>query len=186
VRYYVTVLSRSSPARREGTAPAPTLVDIVERADGTLEATVDGRAVELDVAPAGSQLSVRMDGCVIDVTARGNLPDLDIVASGMRASVRVESERGRSVRRTRTPPAGPDGTFVVKSPMPGRVVRVLVAKGDRIKAGQGVVVLEAMKMENEVRSATAGTVLDIPVSAGTAVEANAHLVTLATLAVSDP
>ncbi len=161
-------------------------MDIVERADGTLEATIDGRAVELDVAPAGSQLSVRMEGRVIDVTARGNLPDLDIVASGTRATVRVETERGRSAGRTRTPPAGPDGTFVVKSPMPGRVVRLLVAKGDRIKAGQGVLVLEAMKMENEVRSATGGMVLDIPVSAGTAVEANAPLMTLAPLAISDP
>jgi len=185
VRYYVTVLSPASPPV-EGTPPAPALVDLVERADGTLEASIDGRPVTLDVVTAGPQISVRMDGRIFDVTANGTRPDFDIVVSGMRASVRVESDRGRAARRTRTQPTATDGMFVVKSPMPGRVVRVLVAKGDAIKAGQGVVVLEAMKMENEVRSAAAGTVVDIPVTAGTAVEAHARLMTLATAAITDP
>jgi pyruvate carboxylase subunit B len=63
--------------------------------------------------------------------------------------------------------------------MPGRVVRLLVATGDHVAPGQGVVVLEAMKMENEVRSTAAGVVAEVHVSAGAAVEANAPLVTFA-------
>jgi biotin carboxyl carrier protein len=60
--------------------------------------------------------------------------------------------------------------------MPGRVVRVLVAPGDEIAARQGVVVVEAMKMENELRSPKAGRVKDVMVSAGTSVEAGRVLV----------
>ena len=62
--------------------------------------------------------------------------------------------------------------------MPGRVVKVLVARGDAVKIGQGLVVLEAMKMENEVRCRLGGTVMEVHVIEGTAVEANAPLVTL--------
>jgi biotin carboxyl carrier protein len=71
------------------------------------------------------------------------------------------------------------GDRVVKSPMPGRVVKVLVAKGDAVEVGQGLLVLEAMKMENEVKAKVAGTVADVHVVAGAAVEGNAKLVTLA-------
>jgi biotin carboxyl carrier protein len=63
--------------------------------------------------------------------------------------------------------------------MPGRVVRVLVAPGATVQERQGVIVLEAMKMENEVRAPAAGTVAHVHVVAGEAVEANAKLVTLA-------
>ena len=59
------------------------------------------------------------------------------------------------------------------APMPGRVVRVLVAAGDEVAARQGVIVVEAMKMENELRSPRAGRIQDVAVSAGMSVEAGA-------------
>jgi pyruvate carboxylase subunit B len=62
--------------------------------------------------------------------------------------------------------------------MPGRIVRVLVAKGATVRPGQGLVVVEAMKMENEVRASAAGVVIEVHVTAGDAVEASAKLVTL--------
>ena len=65
--------------------------------------------------------------------------------------------------------------------MPGLVVRVNVAVGDTVVAGQGLVVVEAMKMENELRAATAGIVVGIRAEAGTAVEKGAILVELAAL-----
>jgi biotin carboxyl carrier protein len=71
------------------------------------------------------------------------------------------------------------GDRVVKSPMPGRVVKVLVAKGDSVEVGRGLVVLEAMKMENEVRAKVAGTVAEVHVAPGATVEGSAKLVTLA-------
>ena len=62
--------------------------------------------------------------------------------------------------------------------MPGRVVRVLVAPGDTVAARQGVVVVEAMKMENELRSPKAGTVKEVAVTPGTSVEAGRVLVVI--------
>ena len=63
------------------------------------------------------------------------------------------------------------GEISIASPMPGRVVRVLVAPGEEVSARQGVVVVEAMKMENELRAPRAGRVKEISVPAGTSVEA---------------
>ena len=60
--------------------------------------------------------------------------------------------------------------IAIVAPMPGRVVRVLVAPGDEVEARQGVVVVEAMKMENELRAPRAGRVKEISVAAGTSVE----------------
>jgi biotin carboxyl carrier protein len=62
--------------------------------------------------------------------------------------------------------------------MPGRVVRVLVARGEAVAARQPVVVVEAMKMENELRSPKAGRVKDVAVEAGTSVEAGRALVVI--------
>jgi biotin carboxyl carrier protein len=62
--------------------------------------------------------------------------------------------------------------------MPGRVVRVLVAPGDEVERRQPVVVVEAMKMENELRSPKAGRVKDVAVTAGTSVEAGRVLVVI--------
>jgi biotin carboxyl carrier protein len=66
----------------------------------------------------------------------------------------------------------------VTAPMPGRVVRVLVGPGDEIAVRQPVVVVEAMKMENELRSPKAGRVKEVPVSAGMSVEAGRTLVVI--------
>jgi|SRR5215469_6597847 len=62
------------------------------------------------------------------------------------------------------------GRVEIKAAMPGRVVNVLVGEGDQVKADQGVVVVEAMKMENEVKSPKQGKVLEVKVIAGQAVE----------------
>ena len=66
----------------------------------------------------------------------------------------------------------------MRAPIPGRVVRVLVKPGDVVAAGRGVVVLEAMKMENELRAPRDGTVKLVSCAEGTAVETGQTLVTL--------
>lgn len=170
MRYYVTL--DPDPA-------APSVaVDIVELPSGALRASIDGRPVELDVVPVGAQLSVRVDGRVVDLTTEGTPPEIGAVASGHRSYVRVESERMRSAAQAKkSTTAG--GDKLVRSPMPGRVVKVLVAKGDVVEPGHGLLVLEAMKMENEVKARIAGTVAEVHVAAGATVEGNAKLVTLA-------
>jgi biotin carboxyl carrier protein len=170
VRYYVS-LEPDSQAK-------PVVVDLVELPSGALEARIDDRPVELDVAYLGAQLSARVDGQVVDLTIEGSPPEVGAVASGHRSYVRVESERMRAAEQAKKATVGA-GDRVVKAPMPGRVVKVLVAKGDVVEVGRGLVVLEAMKMENEVRAKVAGTVAEVHVKPGATVEGSAKLVTLA-------
>jgi biotin carboxyl carrier protein len=85
----------------------------------------------------------------------------------------------RRTGRAAADAAGPaHGEQRVAAPMPGRVVRVLVAAGDQVEARQPVVVVEAMKMENELRSPKSGRVKTVTVAAGTSVEAGRVLVVI--------
>ena len=74
--------------------------------------------------------------------------------------------------------AGASGRESVASPMAGRVVKLLVAPGDTVSAGQGLVVVESMKMENELRARRAGTVLEVRAREGEPVDARAELIVL--------
>ena len=99
--------------------------------------------------------------------------------AGERIEVTVEDERDRA-----KPPQGRTGGAVggggtVRAPMPGLVLRVEVAEGQRVDAGAGLVVVEAMKMENELRAGRAAVVQKVHVAVGQAVEKGAPLVTLA-------
>ena len=97
---------------------------------------------------------------------------------GYRFETEALDERTRSIRDLSATSAGPTGPAPILAPMPGMIVRVNVKAGDPVEAGQGVVVMEAMKMENELRATAAGTVKSVEVSAGTAVEKGALLVAL--------
>jgi biotin carboxyl carrier protein len=88
----------------------------------------------------------------------------------------VLEERARHIRGLAGAAAGPRGPAALRAPMPGLVVRVQVEAGQRVAAGAGVVVLEAMKMENELRAAGAGVVRTVRVRAGEAVEKGQVLV----------
>jgi biotin carboxyl carrier protein len=95
---------------------------------------------------------------------------------GRLASVVVNGRRtGRGAVDTG---AGAHGEQKVVAPMPGRVVRVLVTAGDEVQTRQPVVVVEAMKMENELRSPKTGRVKDVPVAAGASVEAGRVLMVI--------
>jgi len=94
---------------------------------------------------------------------------------GFRFEVEALDERTRAIRALSAATAKPTGPAPLVAPMPGMIVRVTVAEGDGVRAGQGLVVMEAMKMENELRAATAGTVKRVHVAPGTAVEKGALL-----------
>ena len=87
-------------------------------------------------------------------------------------------ERTRTIRDLTAAAAGPAGPAPLVAPMPGLIVRVNVAPGDVVHAGQGLVVMEAMKMENELRAAAAGTVRAVHAAPGSAVNKGAVLVEL--------
>jgi biotin carboxyl carrier protein len=109
------------------------------------------------------------------VTPTGSSGDLFVTFDGRAAVVTVN---GRRRSRTADTTFHVDGVHSITAPMPGRVVRVFVAPGDEVAAGQGLVVVEAMKMENELRASKAGKVKEVNVSAGTSVEAGKVLIVI--------
>lgn len=153
-------------------------VDVEVRPTGELVVQLDGRPMDNDVVVLDDgSLSIRIDGKVLDLTVEGSPPDVGVVASGHRAYVRVESERHRAAAAARRT-GGSGSEKQIVAPMPGRVVKILVNVGDEVKPGQGVAVVEAMKMENELKAKGAGTVAEIHVKSGEAIESGAKLITL--------
>jgi glutaconyl-CoA/methylmalonyl-CoA decarboxylase subunit gamma len=172
MRYYVT-LEKAPDAK-------PLVVDVRELPSGGLDVMVDGAAVPVDVVSFANEtraLSVRVDGRMVDLTTEGEPPEIGAIASGHRSYVRVESERQRAAAAAKKGGSA-SSEKTVKSPMPGRVIRLLVAKGDEVAAGQTLCVIEAMKMENEVKAKVACKVEAVHVSEGATVEANAKIFSL--------
>ena len=97
---------------------------------------------------------------------------------GFRHEVEALDERTHTIRLLSGASQVASGPAPLKAPMPGMIVRIAVEVGSVVAAGQGLVVMEAMKMENELRAASAGTVKAILVQPGTAVEKGALLLEL--------
>jgi biotin carboxyl carrier protein len=112
----------------------------------------------------------------VHVAPTGTNGELLVYLGGRVAAVTMN---GRAARRGRRDAGGPAaGEQKVVAPMPGRIVKVLVGPGDEVAARQGVVVVEAMKMENELRAPRSGRVREVSVSPGASVEAGRVLVVL--------
>ena len=111
----------------------------------------------------GTQFSLvhHREGTTHEITLGGATVSIDMIDPLAARRKRREDEMG--------------GGGVVKALMPGRVVRVLVAKGDTVRKGAGLLILEAMKMENEIQAPTDGVVEQLFVEAGQTVEAGADL-----------
>ena len=120
-------------------------------------------------------VSMLVDGHSYPVEFEENGDEVGVLLRGQVNRVDVADERRL---RLRAGSAGftAEGKQVINAPMPGKVVKVLVKLGDEVKEGQGLVVVEAMKMENELKSPKAGKVVELLAKEGTAVENNAKLV----------
>ena len=155
---------------------------VVQRAGDAWTVTVDGRAFDVHAARVdGALLSLLVgDGgatvpsrSVPAVVVSGKAPGArGVHVNGRQLQVTI-TESGRARRRAAAD--GGAGPQRLVAPMPGKVVRVLVAPGDVVEAGQGLVVVEAMKMENELRAAKAGRVASVSAVEGQSVEAGAVL-----------
>lgn len=150
--------------------------------EGRFRAMVDGVHVIVDAQRAGGYgLSMLFPddshaSGVVHFAPGQNPGELLGAIGGRTVAVTVN---GRRSRRGDAESGGPaHGEQRITAPMPGRVVRVLVAPGEAVQARQPVIVVEAMKMENELRSPKAGRVKDVAVAAGTTVEAGRVLVVI--------
>jgi pyruvate carboxylase subunit B len=144
-------------------------------------ARVDGRAVEAELRelPGTGVRHLLIDGAsrtLIATPAETGFWELHV--EGARHRVEVVDERTRAIRSMTGQGAAAKGPAPIRAPMPGLVTRVDVAAGDTVRAGQGVVVIEAMKMENELRADADAVVENVLVEAGQAVEKGAVLVQL--------
>ena len=140
-----------------------------------------GHTITLEPVPGSSLWLLRVGDAVYRVTVRPGAAAGQYALSfdGYRFAIDAVDERGRAIREMARAAAASAGPAPLKAPMPGLIVRVLVAPGDTVTEGQGLVVMEAMKMENELRSPSAGTVRSVAATPGTAVEKGAILIELA-------
>ena len=149
----------------------------IRRGDGdTYRIRIDGEEHVVDLTEPEPGLYSLLDGAVaVEAVVRpdGDLVNVDL--AGRRYEITLEDP---TVALTRGARHAVDGTQVVRSIMAGKVLDVLVAQGDTVEEGTPLLVIEAMKMENEIRSPKAGTVTSLEVTPGTTVEANTHVVTI--------
>jgi biotin carboxyl carrier protein len=169
----------------------------IEPADGPgkLTVTIKGKtrvvdaswvdADTLSLLDAGAVREIRFhargDNGAVGVEIGGRLHEAIVHTKGATGAKSAVGATGPSAgaQDPKADAGGATGTIVavpVKSPMPGRIVRVLVGVGDRVTARQPVVVVEAMKMENELRSPRDGVVTEVLVAPGAAVDSNAVLI----------
>ncbi len=141
---------------------------------------LNGEPVNVDLMRSGAAelYSVLFGGRSYEMLVNSDRFNYTINVRGVQFQVQVEDERARRMNRARRLPTLPDGELAITAPIPGLVVRVLVAEGDAIEEGQPVVLLEAMKMENELRAMRGGVVKSVIVSAGQRVDQNAPLIVL--------
>lgn len=146
------------------------------RHDGVLEISLDGKPLDanaVEVAPNTFSVLLNGDSHQIRVAPRsdGTL----ILHTGL-AEYHAEVNDPRSWRGRRHGALEAEGRQQVAAPMPGKVIRLLVKQGDGVTAGQGLLVVEAMKMQNEIRSPKSGKVEKLLAKEGQAVNAGEVLV----------
>lgn len=141
------------------------------------KSTVDDQSLALDLRELQpgvfSLLHTTPDGRTASYTCRA---DGDaVLINGERIPFTVVDPRSL---RASSATASATGPRPLKAPMPGRIVRVLVAEGDTVEQGQGCVVMEAMKMQNELKAPRAGTVRKLTATVGDTLAANAVLLVI--------
>ena len=162
---------------------------LVKVGDADVDVTLDGDLVEVDGLSVVAHVT-ELEGTPVRMVTIGDevhrvvarrgatRGQYTLWLDGFRYEVEALDERTRAIRELSGAAARPSGPAPLVAPMPGMIVRVAVQVGDLVQAGQGLVVMEAMKMENELRAAAAGTVKAVLAKPGTAVEKGAVLLEL--------
>lgn len=165
MKYFVTVNGRAHE------------VSVVERL-GELEVTVDGRRLDFDYEEVDrlGQVALIAEGRSWGVSIEGDEHSVSCTIAGHLYEVEIEDERERAAHAAER--EAQKGGGAVKSVMPGVVVKLLVAAGDAVEKGQPLLILEAMKMQNEIAAPAAGIVQALHVREKEAVGSGAKLVTL--------
>ena len=118
---------------------------------------IDGREVEADAVEISPGVySVIVDGESFEVQVEDSSAGLRVVANGREYTAAIENPR--ELKKNRAGAAEAQGRQNIAAPMAGKIVKTLVSVGDQVQSGQGLMIVEAMKMQNEVRTPKSGTV----------------------------
>src|SRR5579863_4372808 len=141
----------------------------LNRAEGRWSCRLDGREVEVDAVLARPDvLSLRIGNQAYEVKCERVSGELHLWVGSVRYAAEIRDPRSLRGRARDIDDRGPKK---LTAPMPGKVVRILVSAGSAVEAGAGVLVVEAMKMQNEIKSPKKGTIQKVLVSEGAAVNA---------------
>src|SRR5690349_6356013 len=142
----------------------------LSRGEAGWHCTLDGSPVNVDaVLTRPNVISVIIDGVAYEVKREIALNDTYVWVRSARFKTDVRDPR--SLRSRRAAAGAGEGPQKLLAPMPGKVVRLIVKEGDEVEAGKGILVVEAMKMQNELKATKSGTVQKICVAEGAAVNA---------------
>jgi len=144
--------------------------------DGSI--TVDGEPVNADLLQVGplGLYSLLIDNNSTELVVEEDRFGYRVMLGGRTFDVKVADERQLRLSGERTGFATASGDLTIRAPIPGLVVRVLVNEGEELQANQPVLILEAMKMENELRAPREGVVKEIKIKAGESVDQGAELI----------
>jgi pyruvate carboxylase subunit B len=150
----------------------------IREAHGGLEVALDGQRLTVDITRVGTTqcYSLLVDGRSYEVQVCRNGENYEVVLNQRRYGVTVESERTRLLKNLASAREKSQGAEEIKAAMPGLVVKVEVKAGDRVRAGDGLVIVEAMKMENELRAPRPGVIERVFVDRGMTVDQGQTLV----------
>ena len=154
-------------------------VEVTELSPGRFQIIMDGRTLQVDArAVSDATLSLLHEHQGYEVAAEAGAAagaGEDLFLRGHVVNVEVLDLRNLRLRKAQAVAESPDGPVSVTAPMPGKVVAVLVREGEEVAEGQGLLVVEAMKMENELRAPRAGRVTNLTAQEGAAVDAGVSL-----------
>jgi biotin carboxyl carrier protein len=155
-------------------------VEVEQNGNSSFHAQLDGQAAGVDaIETAADTYSILLDGQAFEARVSDDGSDDGLLVRCAGADFRVQVRDPRSWRGRSHSTLEAAGPQRVLAPMPGKVVRVLVAAGDEVEAGRGLVVVEAMKMQNEIRAPKSGRIERVLVAEGQAVRTQEALVIIA-------
>jgi biotin carboxyl carrier protein len=154
-------------------------VSVAAQEGGRYEVTIDGRAYLVDARSLGGRAwSIVLDGAAHTLDIEGEAPDLTVHFRDRAVPVELIDARRTLLAAAGRRGGAKAGPIAIIASMPGKVVKVLAPAGTKVSDGQGLLVVEAMKMENEMRAPRDGVVLEVKVREGQAVEAGETLAML--------
>ncbi len=153
--------------------------DVEINEDGRILVNGDERAIDFRELRTGELYSMLLDHRSYEAVVEEREDRYHILIAGEMYEAKVTDERSRRLESAFMAFGDAGSEVQIRAPMPGMIVRVVVAEGDAVEQGDTVVILESMKMENELKSPRAGKVHHVSVAAGDSVEHNRVLVTIA-------